>query len=407
MVTFYPPAEKSFTRNPMFVGLESDRFDGVDPPFIPNQVNLFASLDVYEKIGADLFLLGPLVSPYSSTDKKTEWDIHDVFPKRSSLPTAVSIGVSPGTPYSGEATGICMTYVIKYTDMFGAPPVADEITTSDEYLAIYGGVPADSIQNINWAGSIIPLHTYLYKRNDAFVFRKPVAMHQPDWLYFVSLFTGNVKVTVTIEYNDGTTTVYLSHTMAVEPNKAYWTQCGHDQLKITDNIEGGKTVAGYQVSLVREDPAQNAYTAFFVIDDICPSWERFILMHNGIGGYESVRMKGVGRHGHRVTRERYRKTKWKNFTVQDGTDGQIRVPGAPMINVHTGHYPHYYLEHLRQMIHADLWMIDLELADIESYRFLKYMCETDSIDLYTDEPAPDGFALTLSKAWQDDGFNIF
>lgn len=406
-VTFYPPAERAFTRNPIFVGMESDRFDGVDPPFSPNQPNLYASLDVYEKIGADLILLGPCVSPYSSQDKRTDFDIANLFPKRVALPTAASIGISGGDPYSGVASGICMKYVMKYTDKFGEPPVADELITSDEYLAIYGGVPEDSIQNINWAGSIIPLHTYLYKRNDAFIFRKPVAPHQPDWLYFVSVFEGNIIVKVRIEYNDGTYTLYDSHTIAVVENTAYWTQCGHDQLKIPAHIEDDKVVAGYQVSFIREDTEQNAYTAFFVIDDICPSWERFLLMHNGIGGYESVRMKGVGRHGHRVSREKYRKTKWKDFNVQTGTIGQTRVPGSPTINVHTGHYPHYYLEHLRQMLHAHIWMIDLDLAEVGSYRFLRYMCETDSIDLYTDEPAPDGFALTLSKAWEDDGFNIF
>jgi len=348
-----------------------------------------------------------MASPYSTQDKKTSWDIHDLFPRRYALPSAASIGVSAGTPLSGVASGICMTYILKFTDKFGEPPAPDDINTTDEYLAIYGGVPADSIQNINWAGSLIPLHTYTYKRNSAFVFRKPVAWHQPDWLYFVSLFTGDVKVTVTIEYNDGTTTVYDSHTIEVVPNTAYWTQCGHDQLKIPAHIEDDKVVAGYQVSLIRVTPEQNAYTAFFVIDDVCPSWERFLLMHNGIGGYESVRMKGIGEDSHSVTREVYTTTEWLGFTPEQGNIDQIRVPGTGGLNVHTGHYPRYYLNHLRQLLHAKLWMIDLELAEIDSYRFIRYMCETNSIKLYNDEPAPDGFSISLSKAWKDDGFNVF
>lgn len=283
---------------------------------------------------------------------------------------------------------------------------ADELTVSDDYLAISGGLPADAIQEINLAAAVIGLHSYYYKRASSHTFFKPVAAHQPDWIYFIALLTGDIEVTVTRMYSDGTTDFYVAVTIPVEANKAYWVQAGHDQLKVPIDSNPAKTVVGYSVSLIRE--AQNAYTAFYVLDDMCPSWERFILYHNGFGGYETVRMKGITKYAHRVGRETFERTKWTDFTIEAGNIDQIRTSGNAVFNTHTGHYPSFYIEHLRQLLHGKMWLIDLELGTVDNtYRFKRIMCETNQVDLRTDEPAADGFAITYAHAWKDDGHNVY
>lgn len=402
-----PPQERSLTRNPIWAVFESDLFTG-SGPYTPSQVNLSAHVEVWRDTPGGEEKLAPLQSPYRNSDKRTEFNIATLFPRKLVLPTAVSIGIAPGSAvHYGEAVGLVDVYRLKYADQYGDPVTPEALTTSDDFICIHGGLPKDAIQNINWLGAIIPLHSYYYKRSDSYVFYKPVAAHQPDWIYFVALVTDNIIVKVTIQYTDGTNDVFDSHTIAVTANKAYWTQAGHDHLHIPDHADPDKEVAGYQVSFIRESTEQNAYTAFFVLDYVCPSWERFMLYHNGFGGYESVRLKGKTRYSHTVTRELFERTEWIDFSIQDGSIEQIRVFGNRIFNTHVGHYPWYYLEHLRQLLHAYLWLIDLDLKALDNYRFLRILAETNSIDLRDDEPGPDGFPITWKPAWQDDGHNVY
>ncbi len=90
------------------------------------------------------------------------------------------------------------------------------------YLAINGGLPADAVQDVNTAGAAIGLHSYYYKRDSGYVFRKPVARHEPDYVYFIALETGDIVVTVTRNYDDATSDFYNAMTIAVVAGKTYW-----------------------------------------------------------------------------------------------------------------------------------------------------------------------------------------
>ena len=402
------PAEKALIRNPIYVTLETSLMSGGSPPYTPDEDNLSCRLEVWRDVDAGEEMLARLKAPYSTDDKQVTFDISRLLPRVIALPTPESIGISPGDPYSGEAEGLTDVYRLKHADQYGDPVTPEALTTSDDYLAIHGGVPADALQSISFAGALIGLHSYYWKRHDAFTFLKPVSTSQPDWIYFVALVTDDVEVTVTIHYTDGTFESYVSHTIAVEANRAYWTQAGHDQLKIADNADPDKTVNGYDVSLVRVTGMQNAFTAFFVLDDMCPSWEKFLLYHNGLGGYESVRMKGITEYGHEVSRETFERTRWTDFDVETGEFDDTRVLGGPVFNTHTGHYPAYYVEHLRQLLHGKLWIIDTDLGEIlNDWRFKKIRVDTTQLRIRTDVPAADGFAITYRHGWLDDGFNIF
>ena len=405
-----PPADKNLIRNPIYVTLESDLFTGSAPEYEPSEANLSCYLEVHQVIGLATPLIAALRGPYSSRDKQISFDVSRLLPRVIALPSAVSIGVSPGAgdPYYGEAEGLAYQWFLKHADQYGDPVVKETLVIGDTYLAINGGLPADAVQDINWAGGAIGLHTYYYRRASAFPFYKPVGRMQPDWMYFVALATDTFLITVTIHYSDGTTDVVTVLEMAdITSNKAYWVQCGYAQLKIDDHADPDKDVVGYDVSLIRETGMQNTYTAFFVVDDMDSSWERYILFQNGFGGYETVRMKGITRYTHDVDRQSFERTRWIDFNTETGTMDDLSVLGGPVFNTHTGHYPKHYLNHLRQLLHGKLWLVDLELSLLNEYRFKKIQCLTNSIELGSDVPAADGFAISYRHGWLDDGFNVY
>lgn len=401
------PHDNNLTRNPIWIEVESDHMTGAGP-YTPDVDNLSCHVEVWRDVGAGEEMLGlPLRAPYSSVDKRVSFNIANLFPRADVLPAAGSIGVAVGDPYYAEAVGLTDIFRLKHADQHGDPVLVDDpLTVSDDYLAINGGLPADAIQSINMTLPLIGLHSYFFKRDSAFPFRKPVSMDQPDWIYFIALVTGNIDLVVTRNYHDGTTDFYTAVTMAVTANKAYWVQAGFYQLKAQLDPVPDKEIVGYQVSLIYG--IQNAFTAYYILDHECPSWEKYILYQNGFGGYESVHMKGLTKYTHRVTRETFQRTRWKDFDIQTGDIDQIRTLGGAVFNTHTGHYPPYYCDHLRQLLHGKMWMIDLDLAaDLSQYRFKRIMCETDTIEPHQEDSGPHGFAITYSHAWLDDGFNIF
>lgn len=403
-----PPDEYNLTRNPIFVVLDSDNFTGAEAPYTPSQPNLSCYLEVWRDVPGGEEKLAPIQGPYSTNTKQFISNLASLFNDLNveALPTAQSLGVSPGDPYYGEAEGLVNVFRIKHADQYGDPVAAEALAISGDYLAINGGLPADAIQSVNLAASLIGLHSYYYKRNSAFTFFKPVAAHQPDYLYFVALLSGDIEVTVTRFYDDGTSDFYIALTMPVDANKAYWVQSGFNQLKVEAAAAAGKTVHGYSVSLIRND--QNAFTAFYVIDDECPSWERFLLYHNGFGGFETVRMKGMTQYQQRTSRETFNRVSWIDFDPAVGSIDHLRTNGNSVFRTHTGHYPDYYINHLRQLLHAKLWMIDTDLgAVLNEWRFLRLMCETNQIDVRRDGAGPDGFAIAYTYAWEDDGYNIY
>lgn len=402
------PQEYNLTRNPIYVTLESDSFTGSAGAYVPSEDNLSCRLEVWVDTSSGEEMVGRLKAPYSTIDKRVTFEISGLLHDRTPvLPSAASIGLSGSTPYYGEAEGVTAVFRLRHADQYGSPVVAETLTVEGDYLAIRGGLPADAIQDINWAGAAIGLHSYLYLRNSAYVFLKPVSRTQPDWIYFVALHTGDYRQVITIRYDDGTYEDFNSVLMDCLADTCYWVQSGYAQVDVDDYADPAKTVVGYNVSIIRVTGMSNAFTAFYVLDDECPTWERYLLMHNGFGGYESVRMKGVTLYSQEVKRTSFERTRWTDFSIQLGDRDDLRVLGSAVFNTHTGHYPAYYVEHLRQLIHAQLWLIDLELRELAEYRFKRILCETNSVEIRSDIPAAYGFAITYRHAWDDDGFNVY
>lgn len=407
-----PPAARSLIRNPIFITLESDLFTGSEAPYTPSQDNLQCLIEVWrETTGPEDEFIARNIAPYSRTSKQVTFDIADLLVTGAvALPSEASIGVT-GTgidPLSGEAVGLVSKFRIKYGDQYGDPVTPETLTVSGYYVAIAGGLPADHRQSINYAGKLIPLHSYLYRRDSAYTFYKPVGATQPDWMYFISLLAGTIQVKVTIHYEDGTYEFVDSHTIAVVTNRAYWMQSGYAQLKVEELATQDKVIVAYDVSLIDVATDQNAFTVFYLLDMECPSWDKVLLYHNGIGGYETVRMKGKTTYGHAVETEQYERTRWTDFDIKTGSIDMIRTAGSPVFTLSTGHYPPWYLDHLRQLLHGRLWMIDSDLSALSEHFFKRIICDTGQVEVRKDDPStPESFVITCRNAWRDDGFNIY
>jgi len=403
------PAERNMIRTPIYITIESGQMSGTEAPYTADQDNLYCVCEVWEDPpSGDPVLLARLRAPYSTDDKRVTFDIAPLIPRTLSLPSAASIGISPSTPYHDEADDLTKRIYLKYADAYGIPVVAETLTQSDTFLCINGGLPADAVQDINWPGALLGLHSYFYKRADAYPFRKPVSMMQPDWIYYVSQVADDISIVVTIHYGDGTYDTYTAiSAITLVEDKGYWIQSGYNQLKVDDHADTSKDVVGYDVSLIRATGGQNAFTAFYIIDDECPSWERYLLYQNGMGGYETVRLKGIMRHSHEVQRDRFERTRWSDFSITDGVTDDLTTFGGPVFTAHTGHYPSWYLDHLRQLLHGKLWIIDTDLSGIGEYRFKRILCDTNSVDIRSDRPGPGGFSFTYRHAWKDDGYNVY
>lgn len=393
------PQARNLTRNQIFVTFESDQFTGTPGAYVPSVVNLSCKLEIWAVIGGVDTYIDTVYSPYSTIDKRTTFEISGFFPSVYAPPSDASIGEFV-TPLYAEAEGIVTEFFLKYADQYGSPVAADTLEESAHYLAIHGGLPADAVQDPNWLGNGVGLHSYYYRRSSSYTFLKPVTPEQPDWIYFVSLVTGDIVVTVTIQYSDNTVDFFNSFTMECEEDTAYWLQSGYLQLHVDDNADPLKTVVGYNVSLIYSD--ENFFTVFHTLDQICSPWEQYILMYNGIGGYESVRFRGPVDHADRVSRETINRTRWSTFDIREGDIDDFHTEGTPVTSINSGHYPWWYLNHLRQIIRGRLWLID-----VDEVRLKRIRCETNQLPLYSEANPPHSIDITYSNAWLDDGFNVY
>ncbi|HZV71650.1 MAG TPA: hypothetical protein VFG10_18995 [Saprospiraceae bacterium] len=396
------PNPYNLTRNPIFVTVESSEFTGSAGAYIPSQPNLSCRLEIWRVDSGGDVLIDTLRGPYSSIDKRITFDVSKCIPRvpEFAIPSEFSISVV-ATPQYAEAVGMTIEFYFKHADQYGDPVTPEALETSDTYLAIHGGLPADHVQSLPFGGYGIGMHSYYFKRDSAAVFLKPVSPEQPDWIYFISLVSSDIRVEVTVRYDDGTSSFYNSVLMdEITAGKAYWVQSGYEQLHVADHLTVGKTPIGYNVSLQRG--ITNFFTVFYVLDQICSPWERVMLMYNGFGGFESVRFRGPVRHADRVERETFRRTRWTDFTIRDGDINDFRTEGTPIVTLNTGQYPVWYINHLRQLIRGQLWMID-----VEEMRFKRIRCETNALDLYDESAPPYNIEITISNAYLDDGFNIY
>ena len=124
-------------------------------------------------------------------------------------------------------------------------------------------------------------------------------------------------------------------------------------------------------------------------------WERYLIMDNGLGGIESVRMYGKGIGKINVTRAISKKMS-DAFDYATGEMDTSATSAHQSLDLNSGYYDELYIRHLEQLVVGKLWRLDTTLG------FVRLICTSNDLDeVVKDDEVLFALQLTLRDAWDD------
>lgn len=380
--------------------------DGENPA---SEENLAAYLQVFEQddtdpTGNNDTRIVSLHAPYNVQNAQAIFDLKDLFPLDPALPDTDSIGPgNPSTWHNGVGYGAWAKYYLRYADKYGIPATSEALLKSSSYYMLHGGRPGDYISNIPSAVARL-LHGYT--RADGGDFRKPVHCMQPDWVYLFPLVDlEGCRVDLEITWSETTVTVeeVTSSTWILAAHQVHWLASGPLQHNIGDWVPpaaGAKPVA-YTWRLYADAGEGEELIVSVDYDIVYHPWQYFLLMDNGVGGCESVLFSGKTTWKYTAERDAARRPRWTDYSVQRGEMFDFNQEGQQVIELNTGWYPLYYIEHVRQLLLGALWIIDAEKE-----RFLRVVCDSKEIEVNEDDKQLFSLAITIRAAWFDTNIHL-
>lgn len=378
--------------------------DGVAHP----EENLRAYVEVWTDSG-DFNTEARLLEQHSPYDASGEtWlDLAPAFSHLAPhLPDESTINpTSPASLASGLASGHFQKYFLRIADKYGTPAIAEALLRSDNsYLAVLGARASDAE-----TGSTILGLRHAYRRRDGEDFIKPVGEWQPDWVYYIPSGGNNVYVTLVVYWSDGTSSNYDpfgTTTTTIEDAKIYWFPSGYRQMKLHNLAPSGSTdenayIVAYDWKLKPSDGVPIATVQYRIECD--SPWEHYLMYSNGIGGMETVWLRGKFTEGFDSSAETFRLPRLPDHSVQRGDFGVFGAAGSPKWTFSTGWYDDpYYCEHLRQVLLSQAWLVDRF-----NRKFLKVIVDAKSIDLLkNDDETLYALEFTVKAGWIDASANI-
>lgn len=373
--------------------------------------NLRAYIEVWADTGnfnTDTRLIA-LHSPYDTTQATTPLDIGAAFAHLAPhLPDESTINpTSPSALTFGAATGHYQPYYLRLADKYGTPAVAEALLRSDDsYLAVLGARATDA--EINTLTGL----RHAYRRRDEGPgrnFRKPVGQYQPDWVYYLFDTGVDVYVTLTIYWSDGTTSAYDpfdTDTVSIPAgNTIYWFPSGFRQMKLHNLAPSGATdpdayIVKYDWKLKPEGTALVTVRYEVMWDS---SWEYYLAFANGVGGIESVWLRGKTNEAYTTTAEEIGIPRRPDHSPQRGDFDTYSPAGRPQWECSTGWYDDaFYLEHLRQLPLSKAWLIDRI-----NRRFLRVVVQPGTLEnIREDDQTLYSLKFNIKAAWQDAAANL-
>lgn len=346
-------------------------------------------------------------SPYDQATASTWLSLAPAFPHLAPhLPDADTINpVAPSGLDSGEASGHFQKYFLRIADKYGAPAVAEALVRSDNsYLAILGARASDAE-----TGSTITGLRHAYRRRDGEDFIKPVGEYQPDWVYYIPSGGKNVYVTLTVYWSDGTQSSYDpfgTTPVAIADARIYWFPSGYRQMKLHSLAPSGGTdpdayIVAYDWNLKPTDEAAIATVKYRVECD--SPWEHYLLFSNGVGGMETVWLRGKATEGFEASAETFQLPRLHDHTVQRGDFATFGAAGRPQWTFSTGWYDDpWYVEHLRQVLLSEAWLVDRF-----NRIFLKAIVDAKTLEsVKNDDETLHALEFTVKAGWIDAAVNI-
>lgn len=377
--------------------------------------NLRALVQVYEDTGDVTVdpLLIKLHAPYDFNTFLADIDISAAFNLKPHLPDATQINPDPelSALIVTECDQVLKKYYFRKADKHGTPAVAERLRkTESSYYAIWGSIAGDSLRT----GPEFLCHNY--RRADGANFVKPVTDEQPDWLYFYNFDTPivSVFVNVLIYWSDMTTQSYApfgSTPVVIETEKIYNIPVGFNQLKLNTKTPGAGTASNATIVAydVRLGPLDDALQYRTIIKyQVYPAnyYGHYLLFSNGLGGCETVALRGKGFQGIEPAAELYQRPRTASegrvVNLEQGDFSAYNQKARRTWEFSTGLYGDpFYIQHLQQLPMADAWLVD-----IQNRRFLKVIVDAKAFQVSEDDQTLYSATFTLRAGWQDQSFNV-
>lgn len=372
----------------------SDKMIGASPPYTPGVPNLSCYLEVYEEIDTNFVLVAKLDAPYAASNKFATFNLRSLFswiPLKNGLPA-----YSSNTSWDHDtAEHMVKKIMLKYADRYGSPPENEALTDSPEKYIVYGGLKMKS------GGAELTQMFVAHNYAIAGSTRKKVLCKQPDWVYVFTPSAVTLYIDVVIYLNDGSTVTKSVGTIAAGAHKMTWMESGWDQLQLTQWLETEtilQTPWAYdfrvKLSAEEEDPQKVRYR-------LHPDhpWNVFLMVNNGMGGFESVWLKGKGTFGFLRTGDEVQRARAPLADPVQGDIGMVNQQVTDTWEVNTGWQDAYYMEMLRQIYLNDVWLI-------ENYKFLRVIPETGELKTREDDTQLEFNAeIKLKAGWFDEYYN--
>jgi len=394
------PNPYCFSLNPMIFEIESTLFSGASAPYTPDEDNLYCYVEIYQKVnGGDDVLLASKNIPYSKYTKTAKVDIHSVIDLAPTLPNLTPDLGNPDALFAGTASDSYMTVYIKYADSYGTPSTPDTLSTSGDYYVIYG-YSKSQIPNIPFLAGGTELHAYIDKNGDTFA--KPVTKSTPDWVYVLAMQSNpavRFQLDVTVTYTDGTTEDFTIDTYTMDTDQSvHWFATGYTQLGL--EALAASEIYSYQVKIREQGEVSAMATVNYILDAETP-WERYVIYDNGLGGVETVCMKGKAMADMVAERSDIKKT-WKDFDYEVAQMDNIAVRGHEELDLSSGWYDEVYIRHLSQLLLAKLWLFDSELGFTR-----QIILSNDIKNILQDDVVLHTLEIRIRDAWDDFAKNNF
>lgn len=337
------PNKYNYSEDPMFFTLETDKLSGV-PPYQETEDNLSCYVEVWEKglNGNTDRLLGKLNTKFSRWTKRADFNVSSMIGFSPGLPTFSQFGFAS----SGVAEGRIRAIYIKYAEVYGTPAEVQSLQqTQDHYYLL----PGSSKQTIG-----IPTRGGFALQDTTST--REVGFNQPDWTYFLLETGGTITVDVVFTKNDGTTVNnQFTKTASGSDPLVYYLASGPGQIPTPAGLQWSD-ISSYTLSI--KVTAQPLMIKRYIVDTKMVDNERFILCDTGLGGYETVRMKGGMKVDISGSLKSYRRNDYSVISDKDGVSDVYDINQYRSYTFYSGYYNKAYIEYIGSIIPGRAWLIE-------------------------------------------------
>lgn len=310
-------------------------------------------------------------SPFNTNTARTYFDISEAFNLEPHLPALTSF-VPFGLYQYGEATNAFAKYKYYYAEKFGNPASVKKLIPRFPKMVIHGSLAADTLSQFFSVPATKDLVCHDYPT------AKIISPNKVEWLYiFTQALRGDVYPNVVIKYDDGTTEIKQPspsrRVINLENNKLYWIASGLRQMGITTDVN--KNAVGYTFRISNQDLTLHTTSVEYRFDNRCMPFDRMLLVENGVGGCETVRLIGKQNEGYQSKSENLQIVRDQNWDISQGDIQTYNHRGQRTYTINTGWMDDIaQAEKLRQLLLGGVWWVDEK-----NYRFIRLVVKSTNI----------------------------